>query len=200
MPHSIARPGSRGLWGRASRRWRCADLRLLAGIPPGYSVRGRSPLTPNGVMLVSGRACTLPLSPRKTQGKMLRSVTPQAACCIWRSRRLGFPDNREPELFLCRRIAIAMICENPHNAGASIRFLARLGLQPTSSTMSASTIAATRLPSVSEITQLQIDTVAAWHQGPIENPYDGFKQLVCTQHEYNYRLWHQEDIARSPTA
>lgn len=68
------------------------------------------------------------------------------------------------------------------------------------STMSASTLAATRLPSVSEITQLQIDTVAAWHQGPIENPYDGFKQLVCTQHEYNYRLWHQEDIARSPTA
>ncbi|WP_145390557.1 DUF4254 domain-containing protein [Stieleria neptunia] len=66
--------------------------------------------------------------------------------------------------------------------------------------MSASTLAATRLPSVSDITQLQIDTVAAWHRGPIENPYDGFKQLVCKQHEYNYRLWHQEDIARSPTA
>ncbi|QEF96944.1 hypothetical protein Mal15_09740 [Stieleria maiorica] len=66
--------------------------------------------------------------------------------------------------------------------------------------MSASTIAATHLPPVSEITQLQIDTVADWHQGPIENAYDGFKQLVCKQHEYNYRLWHQEDIARSPTA
>ena len=56
------------------------------------------------------------------------------------------------------------------------------------------------LPSVETITQLQIDTVAAWHQGPIENPYEGFKQLVCQQHEFNYRLWHEEDIARSPTA
>ncbi|MCO8124715.1 DUF4254 domain-containing protein [Stieleria sp. TO1_6] len=66
--------------------------------------------------------------------------------------------------------------------------------------MSAPTVTSTHLPSVAEITQLQIDTVAAWHQGPIENTFDDFKQLVCRQHEYNYRLWHQEDIARSPTA
>lgn len=66
--------------------------------------------------------------------------------------------------------------------------------------MTATSIAATHLPPVSEITQLQIDTVAAWHQGPIENSFDGFKALVCQQHEYNYRLWHEEDIARSPTA
>ncbi|QDV83599.1 hypothetical protein TBK1r_25410 [Stieleria magnilauensis] len=43
----------------SSRRWRCPDLRLLAEIPPGYSVRCRSPLTPNGVMHVSGRAQAL---------------------------------------------------------------------------------------------------------------------------------------------
>jgi hypothetical protein len=66
--------------------------------------------------------------------------------------------------------------------------------------MSDSNVATTHLPPVSEITQLQIETVAAWHQGPIENGFDGFKQLVCQQHEFNYRLWHQEDIARSPTA
>lgn len=61
------------------------------------------------------------------------------------------------------------------------------------------TVATEHLPAVSEITQLQIDTVAAWHVGPIENTYDGFHHLVCQQHEHNYRLWHQEDIARSPS-
>ena len=41
-------------------------------------------------------------------------------------------------------------------------------------------------------------TVARWHQREIDNPYEGFLRLVCLQHEQNYRLWHQEDIARSP--
>lgn len=61
-------------------------------------------------------------------------------------------------------------------------------------------MASTTFPPVSELTQLQIDTVALWHQQPIENTFDGIKQLVCTQHEYNYRLWHEEDTARSPSA
>ena len=56
------------------------------------------------------------------------------------------------------------------------------------------------LPPVSEITQLQIECVAKWHDDPIANPYDGFKHLVCRQHEFNYRLWHEEDVARSPEA
>ena len=62
--------------------------------------------------------------------------------------------------------------------------------------MSATTAA---VPTVSELTKLQIDTVDLWHREPIENTFDGFKKLVCQQHEFNYRLWHQEDIARSPT-
>jgi hypothetical protein len=66
--------------------------------------------------------------------------------------------------------------------------------------MPATSIATKYLPAVGEITQLQVDTVDAWHRGPIDNPYDGFKALVCRQHEFNYRLWHEEDIARSPTA
>ena len=41
-------------------------------------------------------------------------------------------------------------------------------------------------------------TVAAWHQGPIENPYSGLLEIVCQEHEFNYLLWHEEDIARSP--
>jgi len=51
---------------------------------------------------------------------------------------------------------------------------------------------------VREITTLQIDCVALWHQQEIANPYQGFLQLVCQQHMYNYLLWHEEDIARSP--
>jgi hypothetical protein len=57
------------------------------------------------------------------------------------------------------------------------------------------------LPAVAEITAVQIETVARWHQEPIANPFDdGFEQLVCQQHEFNYRLWHEEDTARSPSA
>ena len=57
------------------------------------------------------------------------------------------------------------------------------------------------LPPVSELTGLQIDAVEKWHREPIENPFkDGIKQLVCKQHEFNYRLWHEEDTARSPSA
>jgi hypothetical protein len=57
------------------------------------------------------------------------------------------------------------------------------------------------LPPVSEITALQIETVDRWHREPIANPFDdGFKHLVCKQHEFNYRLWHEEDTARSPSA
>ena len=50
---------------------------------------------------------------------------------------------------------------------------------------------------VDAIVQLQVDTVAKWHETPIENSYEGFMQLVCQQHEFNYRLWHEEDIARA---
>ncbi|QDS89673.1 hypothetical protein EC9_38730 [Rosistilla ulvae] len=50
---------------------------------------------------------------------------------------------------------------------------------------------------VDAIVQLQADAVEQWHRGPIANPYTDFMQLVCQQHEHNYRLWHQEDIARA---
>ena len=51
---------------------------------------------------------------------------------------------------------------------------------------------------VEEITRLHKTAVPRWHQGDVDNPHEGFLQLVCRQHEQNYRLWHQEDIARSP--
>ncbi len=49
---------------------------------------------------------------------------------------------------------------------------------------------------VSKITDLHKSAVARWHEREIDNPYEGFLSLVCQQHEQNYRLWHEEDIAR----
>jgi hypothetical protein len=51
---------------------------------------------------------------------------------------------------------------------------------------------------VHSITQLQIQTVERWHNEDVANPYSGFEQLVCQQHMFNYLLWHEEDVARSP--
>ncbi len=58
--------------------------------------------------------------------------------------------------------------------------------------------------SFKEIVAMQVDCVARWHHEPIDNPFaeDGvFSSLlatVCQQHQFNYLLWHEEDIARSP--
>jgi uncharacterized protein DUF4254 len=54
--------------------------------------------------------------------------------------------------------------------------------------------------SLESITSLHRDCIARWHQQAIDNPYDGFPQIACEQLSYNFRLWHEEDKARSPTA
>jgi hypothetical protein len=51
---------------------------------------------------------------------------------------------------------------------------------------------------VSEIADLHAQTVALWHTREVANPYAGFLHAVCQQHMFNYLLWHEEDIARSP--
>ncbi len=51
---------------------------------------------------------------------------------------------------------------------------------------------------VKEITELHASTVASWHGEEISNPYTGFLHEVCSQHTFNFLLWHEEDIARSP--
>jgi hypothetical protein len=53
---------------------------------------------------------------------------------------------------------------------------------------------------VETIRDLHEATVARWHEQEIDNPYEGFLRLVCLQHQQNFRLWHQEDAARSPNA
>lgn len=57
---------------------------------------------------------------------------------------------------------------------------------------------------VSEVLDMQTDTVAMWHVCPIEDTYeashgqDSLLAIARQQHQYNYLLWHEEDIARSP--
>ena len=48
------------------------------------------------------------------------------------------------------------------------------------------------------ITELHATTVQQWHQQQIDNEYEDFLGIVCRQHQQNFKLWHQEDIARSP--
>ena len=60
------------------------------------------------------------------------------------------------------------------------------------------------MQNVKEIVEMQIDCVSRWHHDPIDNPFvdnGGIESLyatVCQQHQFNYLLWHEEDIARSP--
>lgn len=50
---------------------------------------------------------------------------------------------------------------------------------------------------VKAITALHSETVEKWHQGQIDNRYEHFLNVVCRQHQRNFQLWHEEDIARS---
>lgn len=52
----------------------------------------------------------------------------------------------------------------------------------------------------SEIARLHYECVIRWHERPIDNPYEGFLALVCTQASFNFLLWHEEDKARCPLA
>ncbi len=51
---------------------------------------------------------------------------------------------------------------------------------------------------VKAITDLHKQTVQQWHQSEIDNRYERFLNVVCRQHQRNFQLWHQEDVARSP--
>ncbi len=51
-----------------------------------------------------------------------------------------------------------------------------------------------------ELFALQYRLVEAWHIGPESFVAQGIHATVCQQHLYNYRLWHEEDTARSPDA
>ncbi|MEO1495963.1 MAG: DUF4254 domain-containing protein [Planctomycetota bacterium] len=50
---------------------------------------------------------------------------------------------------------------------------------------------------VRQTLDLQATAVARWHELPLDNPYTGLLGVVCQQHQFNYQLWHEEDVARS---
>jgi hypothetical protein len=51
---------------------------------------------------------------------------------------------------------------------------------------------------VTQVVDMQRAAVVRWHAEAPDNPYDGLLATVCQQHQFNYWLWHEEDIARSP--
>jgi hypothetical protein len=51
---------------------------------------------------------------------------------------------------------------------------------------------------VKAINKLHHETVERWHQVEPDNAYADFLGTVCQQHQYNFLLWHEEDVARSP--
>ena len=53
---------------------------------------------------------------------------------------------------------------------------------------------------VAQLANLHRETVARWHDAALDNPYQGLWAVVCQQHQFNFLLWHEEDIARSPDA
>jgi hypothetical protein len=51
---------------------------------------------------------------------------------------------------------------------------------------------------VVQIAELHRETVVRWHADAPDRAYEGLLATVCRQHQFNYWLWHEEDIARSP--
>jgi hypothetical protein len=51
---------------------------------------------------------------------------------------------------------------------------------------------------VRQIMDLHRAAVARWHAAPLDNPHNGLLSIVCQQHQFNFQLWHEEDVARSP--
>lgn len=51
---------------------------------------------------------------------------------------------------------------------------------------------------VSQVADLHAQAVSRWHDKPLDNPYTGVLAVICQQHQFNFQLWHEEDIARRP--
>ncbi len=51
---------------------------------------------------------------------------------------------------------------------------------------------------VQQITDMHRNVVDRWHHCEVDNPYEGFLGVACQQCSFNFLLWHEEDIARSP--
>ena len=51
---------------------------------------------------------------------------------------------------------------------------------------------------VATLDALLVHLVAHWHDFEVEHSEEGLKGRLCDMHRFNFLLWHEEDIARSP--
>jgi hypothetical protein len=51
---------------------------------------------------------------------------------------------------------------------------------------------------VATINALLAHLVAHWHHFEVEHSEEGLRGRICDLHRFNFLLWHEEDIARSP--
>ena len=51
---------------------------------------------------------------------------------------------------------------------------------------------------VATLDALLVHLVAHWHDFEVEHSEDGLRGRLCDLHRFNFLLWHEEDIARSP--
>lgn len=59
------------------------------------------------------------------------------------------------------------------------------------------------LPPIADLAEWQLTLVQRWHEVPIvvdvvDEHTEPFARIVRSQHECNFRLWHEEDLARIP--
>jgi hypothetical protein len=50
---------------------------------------------------------------------------------------------------------------------------------------------------VADVNQMHQKTVERWHECELDNQREGIFHTICQQHQFNFLLWHEEDIARS---
>ena len=70
--------------------------------------------------------------------------------------------------------------------------------QPAAPRQSAAASPAALPASVATLDALFVHLVAHWHDFEVEHSEEGLAGRLCDLHRYNFLLWHEEDIARSP--
>ena len=70
---------------------------------------------------------------------------------------------------------------------------------PTATRRSAAASTAAPPASVATLDALLVHLVAHWHDFEVEHSEDGLRGRLCDLHRFNFLLWHEEDIARSPS-
>ena len=70
--------------------------------------------------------------------------------------------------------------------------------QPSSPKTAAATRPTEAPVPVATLDALLVHLVAHWHDFEVEHSEDGLRGRLCDLHRFNFLLWHEEDVARSP--